>query len=72
MFGNNDRGVDQSATSMVGAVSTKVAKSRDQNEPRTRSAPLPILSNVAYGTAHFVQSTNGRQLDVIHLEVHGA
>ena len=40
MFGINDRGVDQSATSVGGAVSTKVARPPGhRNEHHTRNLP---------------------------------
>ena len=49
MFGNIDRGVDQSATSVVGAVSRQVAGPPIyRNERHTRST-LPTTANVAYG-----------------------
>jgi hypothetical protein len=42
MFGNNDKGVDQSARSVVVAVSTKVAKPpRHRNERHIRSTLPP-------------------------------
>jgi formate C-acetyltransferase len=72
MFGNNDKGVDQAATSAVGSVSTQAARPPEPSERASHPLDPPHTMNVAYGKVHFVQPMLGRQQDVIHREVRGA
>ena len=69
MFGNHDRGVDQSATSLVGAVSTKVARPPIYTNERHTRSTLPITANVAYGKLPGATADGRQQREPLSLRV---